>query len=271
MEKVLINYQGMNGGDFLRSCLWILKNPDKDLQIKYINDSSVLLLDDIWLYKILSTGQVVVNHDIFLLSDLLRWHNLAKDRRDKNVYLYRDWEKYLKQEYEILENNRKFHSSILNSNIDILITHDPWELPIEIVKRKLDKRDFLINKLFNYTWDNVYWIFNSSFEDAAWSMYFNTIKPSNINKENVNELLADTEYRAKSRRNLIKNIGISSNNIISHADILNDRIHDFFNLEKTKIYTEWYEIYSNMNKLKNPPERYYEFLDILKSSKIIFE
>ena len=102
-------------------------------------------------------------------------------------------------------------------------------------------------------------------------MYFNTIKPSNINKENVNELLADTEYRAKSRRNLIKNIGISSNNIISHADILNDRIHDFFNLEKTKIYTEWYEIYSNMNKLKNPPERYYEFLDILKSSKIIFE
>ena len=50
MEKVLINYHGCTGGDFVRSCLWILKNPEHNLYIK----ENRLMLDDKWLFFIRS-------------------------------------------------------------------------------------------------------------------------------------------------------------------------------------------------------------------------
>ena len=46
MEKVLINYKGSTGGDFVKSCLWILKNPEHDLYIK----ENKLMLNDKWLF-----------------------------------------------------------------------------------------------------------------------------------------------------------------------------------------------------------------------------
>ena len=68
MEKVLINYQGCTGGDFVRSCLWILKNPEHNLYIK----ENTLMLDDKSLFTIRPNGQVMPNQDVSVLRNLLR-------------------------------------------------------------------------------------------------------------------------------------------------------------------------------------------------------
>ena len=265
-ENILINYEGATGGDFLRSCLWILKNPDKDL---YIDHNNCLRLDYDWLFKIIPTGQVVPNPNVSRLMDLLRWPKLANKRR-RGLKMQANWGKYLKYEYDIQSINRNLDSDSLNFNVDIQITHDPWEVNTERyweVKNILKERDHHISEIFNHKWDHVYWIFNQSLEDTAWSLYFDSVKNIYYD-EDTDAIIEDAKRRLEFPKWLIKGNGIKDNNIISHGDLLDDKIHTFFNLEKTDIYEHWYDIYSKVNKLKNPPTKYYELLELIKSNDL---
>ena len=265
-ENILINYEGVTGGDFLRSCLWILKNPDKDL---YIDHNNCLRLDYDWLFKIIPTGQVVPNPNVSRLMDLLRWPKLANKRR-RGLKVQSNWRKYLKYEYNMQSMNRNLDSDSLNSNVDIQITHDPWEVRTEKyweVKNILKERDRHISEIFNHKWDHVYWIFNQSLEDTAWSLYFDSVKNIHYDEDNA-AIIADAKRRLEYSSWMIENGGIKSNNIISHGDLLDDKIHTFFNLEKTDIYEQWYKIYSNVNRLEDPPPKYYELLELIKSNDL---
>ena len=63
-----------------------------------------------------------------------------------------------------------------------------------------------------------------------------------------------------------KLLKISNSNIISHNDVINNKIHDCFNLEPTETYVKWYKIYRKLNKIDNPPERYFELLEMTKKT-----
>ena len=87
MEKVLINYHGCTGGDFVRSCLWILKNPEHNLYIK----ENRLMLDDKMAIFYSSKGQVMPNQDTSVLLNLLRWPFCSEERNVNNIKLYNNW------------------------------------------------------------------------------------------------------------------------------------------------------------------------------------
>ena len=265
-ENVLINYEGANGGDFLRSCLWILKNTDKEL---YIDHENKLRLNSVCIFKILPTGQVVPDNFDSTLMDLLRWTTLDS-KRQKGFKVQHNWETCLKYEYDMQSATRNLNIDKINSNVDIQITHDPWEITTQehtTLKMILEERDNHISKIFNHNWDQVYWIFNTSLEDTAWSLYFDSVKNIHYSK-NTEEIMQDAKRRLTTPKQMIRDISISSRNIISHSDIINDKIHTFLNLEKTDVYVQWYNLYSKLNKLKNPPPKYYELLEFIKSSDL---
>ncbi len=270
MEKVLINYNGATGGDFLRSCLWILKNPNHKLHI----EENKLILNDIWLFFIKPNGQVLPNQDISILMDLMRWKNLHHNRRN-GLKMHYQWQSNIESEYKLQKKDRVFDSgfspwpmsAILNSNIDIQVTHDPFEVKyneIHKIKEIIQERDNILEKLYGHKWDKVYWIFNTTDEDMAWSMYFNSMKNPKYRESKIKEELI---FRKKSYEQLVKLLKISNSNIISHNDIINNKVHDFFNLKPTEIYVKWCKIYRKLNKLDKPPERYFELLE--KTKKIL--
>ena len=255
MEKVLINYNGATGGDFLRSCLWILKNPNHELRI----EENKLILNDIWLFWIKPNGQVCPNPDISILMDLMRWKNLHHNRRN-GLLMYSQWQYNIEYEYKLQKKMKIFDSTILNSNVDIQITHDPFEVKyndMHRVKEIIQERDNILKNLYDHTWDKIYWIFNTTNEDMAWSMYFNSTKNPKYRESKIKQELI---FRKKSYEELVKFLKISNSSIISHNDIINNKVHDFFNLEPTPIYIEWCKIYRKLNKLDKPPERYFELL-----------
>jgi len=258
MEKVLINYQGCTGGDFVRSCLWILKNPEHDLYIK----ENRLMLDDNWLFWIKPNGQVEPNPNTSVLMNLLRWPNLEHQRRN-NLKLYSNWQYNINYEYKIQSKQRTFDSKVLNSNVDIQVTHDPFDLhhmDLSKMKEIIDERDRCLETLFEHKWNNVYWIFNTSIEDMAWTMYFNIVKNPNYENSYKN-LVRETLFRLGRSQEAIELLKISNNKILSHNDVINNRIHDFFKLKPTAIYMKWYKLYSISNNLPNPPKEYFEFLE----------
>lgn len=259
MEKVLINYNGATGGDFLRSCLWILKNPTHELYIK----DNMLMFKDIWLFYIKPNGQVEPNQDVSILMDLMRWKKLSRNRRN-GLKMHYQWQSNIEREYKLQKKDRIFDSAILNSNIDIQITHDPFEVKyneIHKIKEIIQERDNILEKLYGHKWDKVYWIFNTTDEDMVWSMYFNSTKNPRYQESNIEN---EIRFRKNSRKELIQILKISNSNIISHNDIINNKIHDFFNLEPTEIYVKWCEIYRKLNKIDNPPEKYFELLEMTK-------
>ena len=259
MEKVLINYQGCTGGDFVRSCLWILKNPEHNLHIK----ENKLMLDDKWLFSIESSGQVIPNQDTSVLLNLLRWPFSSKQRNENNVKLYNNWQHYINREYKLQSNQKEFDSRILNSNIDIQVTHDPYDLHHNDLHRAKDifnKRDKYLDTLFGHKWNDVYWIFNTTIEDMAWSMYFDSVK-NQLHDGSRNALVRGVMYRLGRNKELTEILKISNDKILSHNDVINNRIHDFFKLKPTAIYMKWYKLYSILNNLPNPPKEYFEFLE----------
>ena len=259
MEKVLINYQGCTGGDFVRSCLWILKNPEHNLYIK----ENKLMLDDKWLFSIESNGQVTPNQDISVLLNLLRWTFSSKERHENNVKLYDNWQHYINREYKSQSKQKEFDSEILNSNIDIQVTHDAYDLYHSDLHRAKDifnERDKQLDTLFGHKWNDVYWIFNTTIEDMAWSMYFNSVK-NHLHNDSRNYLIREVMFRLGRNKELTEILKISNNKILSHNDVINNRIHDFFKLKPTAIYMKWYKLYSILNNLPNPPKEYFEFLE----------
>lgn len=258
MEKVLINYQGCTGGDFVRSCLWILKNPEHNLYIK----ENRLMLDDKWLFWIKPNGQVEPNPNTSILMNLLRWPNLEHNRRN-NLKLYSNWQYNINYEYKIQSKQRAFDSKILNSNVDIQITHDPFEfhhMDLSKMKELIDERDRCLETLFEHKWNNVYWIFNTSIEDMAWSMYFNSVK-NQFHIDSYKALIREILFRLARSQEATELLKISNNKILSHNDVINNKIHDFFKLKPTAIYMKWYKLYSISNNLPNPPKEYFEFLE----------
>ena len=148
-RSVILELRAGTGGDFLRSCLWLLKNPNHKLHI----EENRLILNDIWLFFIKPNGQVIPNQDISILMDLMRWKNLNHNRRN-GLKMHYQWQSNIESEYKLQKKDRfdsGFHpwpmSAILNSNIDIQITHDPFQV-------KYDESSYLIcgsQSTFRYT------------------------------------------------------------------------------------------------------------------------
>ena len=94
----------------------------------------------------------------------------------------------------------------------------------------------------------------------AWSMYFNSVKNPNYENSYKN-LIREILSRLARSQEAIELLKISNNKILSHNDVINNKIHDFFKLKPTAIYMKWYKLYSVLNNLPNPPKEYFEFLE----------
>ena len=58
------------------------------------------------------------------LLNLLRLLFVSEERNVNNIKLYNNWQHYINREYKLQSNQKEFDSRILNSNIDIQVTHD---------------------------------------------------------------------------------------------------------------------------------------------------
>ena len=221
------------------------------------------MLDDKSLFTIRPNGQVMPNQDVSVLRNLLRWPFCSEERNVNRIKLYNNWHHYMNHEYKLQSNQKQFDSRILNSNIDIQVTHDPFDITEPDLYRAKDiinERDKELYTLFEHKWNDVYWIFNTTIEDMAWTMYFDSVKNPN-HSDDHKYLIREVLLRLGRAEKLTELLKISSNKILSHNDVINNKIHDFFKLKPTAIYMKWYKLYSILNNLPNPPKEYFEFLE----------